>query len=48
MVILEPIVAEALAALNAIEFNHDLVLQRICLKGDVLQTMNIVKVNGQN
>jgi len=45
---LETIVAEALAALHAVEFSWDLGLRRIILEGDVLQIVNAVKSTGRN
>lgn len=43
-VISEPVIEKALVALNATQSNHDLELQRNCLKGDTLQIMNVVKL----
>lgn len=43
---LEPVVAEALATLHAVEFNQDLRLRRIILEGDELQVVNAVKSTG--
>ncbi len=45
---LEPIVAEALAALHAVEFNRDLRLRRIILEGDTLQVVNAMKSTSHN
>jgi hypothetical protein len=39
---------EVLATLNATKFSSDLELQRICLKGDMLKIVNVVKTNKRN
>lgn len=42
-IIAEPVVAETLAALNAVEFSRDLELLSILLEGDSLRVVTAVK-----
>ena len=47
-VIQEPVIAEALASLVAVEFSRDLELPAIILKGDSLQVVQAFCVSEQN
>lgn len=47
-VIVEPVIAEALSALQTVGFNRDLGLQQTVLEGDAIQIVNGVKANERN
>jgi hypothetical protein len=47
-IIAEPVVAEALAALNAVEFSHNFGLPSILLESDSLQVVTAVKDTSPN
>lgn len=43
---LEPVIAEAMGALFAVEFSHDLGLQQFILEGDSKQVVQAITTNG--